>query len=446
MNIKDFAKRLLDKAIEKGFSDAEVYLSNGTSFSVQTLNGEIEKYQNSASRGVSFRGSYKDKMGYSYSEWIDDGAIDIIITEAMQNSEILEEEEQDKLFRDYENEKYSEVCAFSQDLQNISIEDKINAAFAMENSAKSVNEAIKSVDHNGVSYGEGSTLIMNTYGLRLEHKSNSASGYSYARAVKDGETKTGGEYWHGLKWNEFSPEEIGGIAGREAISKFGAKQVKSEKYKVVMKNTAFASLFSVFTSVILADTAQKGLSLLAGKLNEKIASDIFTLRDDPIYPDLAWSVSFDSEGVATYNKAVIENGVFKTFLHNIKTAAKDGIKSTGNASGGYRSPIRVSPKNLYVVPGSVTLNELIKQAGGGLYITDLAGLHSGANSVSGDFSLLAEGYLIENGEIGKPVEQITVAGNFFDLLKDIENIADDLRFTSIGSPAVLIGGLNVAGE
>ena len=446
MNIKDFAKKLLDRAIEKGFSDAEVYLAGGTSFSVQTLNGEIEKYQNSANRGISFRGTYKEKMGYSYSEWIDDGAIDIIITEAMQNSEILEEEEQDKLFADYKNEKYSEVCAFSEDLQKISIEEKIKAAFTMENAAKASDESIKAVDYNGVSYGEGSTLIMNTYGLNLEHKSNSASGYSYARAVKDGETKTGSEYWDGINWNEFLPEKIGEKAGKEAVSKFGAKPVKSGKYKIVMKNETFASLFSAFTSVILADAAQKGLSLLAGKLNEKIASDIFTLRDDPIYPDPLRASSFDSEGVATYNKAVIENGIFKTFLHNLKTASKDGVKSTGNASGGYKSPIKVSPKNLYVQPGNISLNEIIKQADGGLYITDLSGLHSGTNSVSGDFSLLAEGYLIENGGIGKPVEQITVAGNFFDMLKDIEGVADDLWFSSIGSPAVLLGGLNIAGE
>lgn len=446
MNIKDFAKKLLDRAIEKGFSDAEVYLAGGTSFSVQTLNGEIDKYQNSASRGVSFRGTYKEKMGYSYSEWIDEDAIDIIITEAMQNSEIIEEQEQDKLFANFKDEKYPEVCAFSEDLQKISIEEKINTALTMEKHAKNADESIVAIDHNGVSYGEGSTLIMNTYGLNLEHKSNSASGHSYARAVKDGETKTGSEYWHGLDWSEFSPEKIGEEAGKEAVSKFGAKPVKSGKYKIAMKNTAFASLVSTFTSVISADSAQKGLSLLVGKLNEKIASDVFTLRDDPVYPNSSRASSFDSEGVATYNKAVIENGVFKTFLHNLKTAAKDGVKSTGNASGGYKSPIRVSPKNLYVQPGNISLCELIKQAGDGLYITDLSGLHSGANSVSGDFSLLAEGYIIENGEIGKPVEQITVAGNFFDLLKDIEAVADDLRFSSIGSPAVLISGLNVAGE
>lgn len=441
--IKDFAKKLLDRALEKGFTDAEVYLSDGNSFSVQILNGEIHKYQNTSSRGISFRGTYNHKMGYAYSEWIDESAIDIIITEAMQNSEILEEPEQDKLFTGFADEKYAEAHSFKEDLRQVSIEDKINAALLMEKTAKA-GEFIKAVDWCGVSYGESSSLIMNTYGLNLEHKSNSSSGNVSARAVKDDLTKVGGEHWWGKNWNEFNPAEIGEIAAKEAKSKLGAKQVKSGKYKVVMKNTAFSNLFGTFTSAIFADAAQKGLSLLAGKLGEKIASDILTVMDAPLYPD--HEIPFDSEGVATYNKAVIENGVFKTFLHNLKTAAKDGVKTTGNASGNYRSPIGVSPKNLYIQPSSISLDELIKRAGDGLYITSLAGLHSGANSVSGDFSVSAEGYIIEGGAITKPVEQITVAGNFFEFIKDIEAVADDFRWSGVGSPAVLIGRLNVAGE
>ena len=326
-------------------------------------------------------------------------------------------------------------------------EDKISAALAMEKAAKA-GALIKAVDHCGVSYGEGSTLIMNTYGLNLEHRSNSASAYAYARAVRgdgeDAETKVGGAWWDGKDWRKFEPVKLGEAAARDAVSKLGAKQVKSGKYKIAMKNEAFASLIGAYSSVILADSAQKGLSLLAGKLGEQIASDKFTLIDAPLYAER--ESPFDSEGVATFDKPVIENGAFKTFLHNLKTAAKDGVKSTGNASGGYRSPIKVSPKNLYLKPGGISRDALIEQAGDGLYITELAGLHSGTSAVSGDFSLLAEGFLIEGGKLTRPVEQITVAGNFFDVIKDVEAVADDLRWSGIGSPAVLIGGLNVAGE
>ena len=449
LNIKDFISELLYRAGQKGFTDAEIYISGSSSLGISTLDQEINKFESSSSRGLCFRGTYKNKMGYSYSELIDDGAIDIIITEAIQNSEILEEEEQDKLFTGSKDENYSEIIGFNEDLKNISVDDKINAALSMEKSAKQTSVLIKGIDFNEFEYFESDVMIANTYGMDLEYKSNGAIGYAYARAVKESETKTGVEFWAGRDWEDFNPEEIGKTASEMAISKLGAKSTASGQYKIIIQNTAFADLLSTFSPVFLADKAQKGLSLLAGKLNEKIASESFNLRDDPIYPDSIRAVPFDAEGVATFNKAIIENGEFKTFLHNLKTAAKDGVKSTGNASkAGYKSPVKVAPKNLYVVPGKISKDGLIEKVCDGIYITELAGLHSGANEVSGDFSLMAEGFLIENGKITKPVEQITIAGNFFDVLKNIEETADNLRFSpgGVGSPDIYIKSLAVAGS
>ena len=446
-NINDFAQELLKRALEKGFSDAEIYISGSSSLGISTLDGEIDKFESSSSRGLSFRGTYNNKMGYSYSELIDSGAIDIIITEAMQNSEILEEEEQDKLFKG--GCVYPEIKSFDGNLRDILVEDRINAALLMEKSAKQASELIKGVDYNELEYRQSDILIANTYGVKLEYASNGAVGYAYARAVKDGETKTGIEFWEGLDWQKFNPAQIGADASKIALSKLGAKSVKSGQYKIIMQNTAFADFLGAFSDVFLADKAQKGLSLLAGKLNEKIASDIFTLRDDPVYPGSTRARPFDAEGVASQNKAVIENGVFKTFLHNLKTAAKDGVESTGNASkAGYKAPVKVAPKNLYAAPSDITKNDLFKTAGDGIYITDLAGLHSGADEISGDFSVSAEGFLIENGALTRPVEQITIAGNFFDVLKDIISVADNLRFnySGGGAPDVYIKNLAVAGS
>ncbi|MCL2096856.1 MAG: TldD/PmbA family protein [Oscillospiraceae bacterium] len=445
--MKDFTKKLLERAINKGFSDAEVYISGGSSLGISTLDGEIDKFESSSSGGVSFRGTYNNKMGYSYSELINGEAIDIIITEAMQNSEILEEEEQDKLYKGGVN--YPEIDGFNEELKNIPAEEKINAALSMEKSAKQVSGSIKGVDYNEFEYRQSGILIANTYGMDIEYNSNGAIAYSYARAVKDGETKTGLEFWTGLEWGEFKPGEIGKTAAETALSKLGAKSIKSGQYKIIMQNTAFADFIGTFSDVFLADKAQKGLSLLAGKLNEQIASEIFTLRDDPVYPGSIRATPFDAEGVAAFNKAIIENGVFKTFLHNLKTARKDGVESTGNASkASYKSPVKVAPQNLYVPAGKIAKEELLERAGEGIYITDLAGLHSGADEISGDFSVSAEGFLIENGKLTRPVEQITIAGNFFAVLKDIEAIADNLRFTysGTGSPDVYIKSLAVSGS
>ena len=160
------------------------------------------------------------------------------------------------------------------------------------------------------------------------------------------------------------------------------------------------------------------------------------------------STPFDAEGSAAKTKAIIDSGILKTLLHNRKTAKKQGVSTTGNAARqGVGGPIRVAPTNLFFKPGEKDLNTLLSEMDDGLLITELGGLHAGANAISGDFSLIAKGYLIANGQRVRPVEQITVAGNFYQLLKEIRAVGNDLEFRgrSIGSPSVDVGALNVSG-
>jgi len=198
-----------------------------------------------------------------------------------------------------------------------------------------------------------------------------------------------------------------------------------------------------------AENAQQKMSLLGGKEGTVIASEAVTLMDDPLLPGGLATGAFDAEGSASQTKAVIDKGVLTTLLHSRKTAKKQGVKSTGNAHrAGYSGPVRVSPSNFFFKPGEKDLAQLMESVGEGLLITDLAGLHSGANPTSGDFSLLAKGFTIEGGKRGKPVQQITVAGNFYQLLKAIREVGSDLQFpgSSVGSPSVDCGELNISGK
>ena len=209
------------------------------------------------------------------------------------------------------------------------------------------------------------------------------------------------------------------------------------------------SLLSTFSGIFNADSAQKGLSLLKNREGDMIASPIVTIVDDPLLENGMASTPFDDEGVATFKKEVVLNGKLITLLHNLKTANKAGVKTTGNGiKSSYSSPISIYPTNFYIEKGDKSLDEIIKDIDEGLMVTSFAGLHSGANSVTGDFSLAAKGFYIKEGKKVFPVEQITVAGNYFDLLKDIEAIGEDLEFpmSSIGSPSVVIKELSVAGK
>ena len=226
--------------------------------------------------------------------------------------------------------------------------------------------------------------------------------------------------------------------------------VPAGTYSVVFRYDAAADLLASFCSMFSADAAQKGLSLLAGKEGETIAAPIVTVMDDPFYKD--FPRAFDDEGVPSVTKAVIEKGVLKTLLHNLKTARKAGVASTSN--GGRRSPaspVGVAPSNFYIVAGQTPLEGLLEQLGDGLFITEVSGLHAGVNTVSGDFSLLARGMRVQGGKCTTPVEQITVAGHFLQLMQNITAIGSDLTFgipggANVASPSLLVQKVKVAGK
>jgi PmbA protein len=192
------------------------------------------------------------------------------------------------------------------------------------------------------------------------------------------------------------------------------------------------------------------LSLLAGREGEKIASDKLTLEEIPMFEKALTKIPFDDEGVLTTQKAIIDNGVFATALYDLKSANKAGIESTGN---GFRAGSTISemPTNLVVRAGEKNLDELMGEAGDGIMLTDLSGLHAGVNAISGDFSLLCEGYLIENSKKGRPVEQITVAGNFYEIIKNIICVGNDIINIPAGegeffTPSVLVSQIAVSGD
>ena len=162
---------------------------------------------------------------------------------------------------------------------------------------------------------------------------------------------------------------------------------------------------------------------------------------------------FDAEGSPTFRKHVIENGKLNTLLYNLKTANLSGKQTTGNAAkSDYAAAVAVQPFTMYLAAGEDTEEQLLKKAGNGVYINSLSGLHAGANPVTGDFSLQSAGFLIENGKKTTHVKSFTVAGNFYNLLKDITAVANDVQvpaatgITAFGSPSVLVQNLSIAGK
>lgn len=439
-----FINKLFEKASQNGIEEFEVYFLSNLNYSIKVYQNKIDNFTNNQNQGISFRGKINGKMGYSYSESFEEDDIDFLIAQVLENASCIETVDEQFIFSEKEN--YKEITTYSPLLNNIDIEEVKEFLFSMEKYALSLDERVKKVNFCSFSLGESEKIIKNSSGLSLSSKENIC--YTYLSVVaQDKEIiKTGSDFMIGQDFSKFDYKKIAKTAVDEAISKFNITCEKIDPKICVIENLAFSSLLGAMSNIFSADAVQKNISKLKGKLNTKVASDIFTLIDNPHLENGFGNSAFDDEGVPTMYKEIIENGNLKTYLYNLKTANKDGVKSTGNAmKGSYKGTIGTSAFNLYVKPREKSFEELTSNIEEGVLITDFAGLHSGLNSISGDFSLAGEGFIIKNGKVDKALNQITIAGNFFELLENIEDIGNDLKFSlsSVGSPSIKVSGLKI---
>jgi len=291
--------------------------------------------------------------------------------------------------------------------------------------------------------------MVNSRGLDLSAHRDHLGAYVFPIARSGDKTGTAGRQLLVNDPAKLDLDKLAGESASEAIAFLDAQSIPSGKMRILLRPDVAADLMETFSGVFSADTAQKGLSLLKGKEGEMIASSCVSLVDNPLLPDGFASHAFDGEGVAARKKAIVTEGRLDTLLHNLKTARKQGVQTTGNASrASAAGPMTVAPSNFHFLPSNCCREELYLDAGEALLVTDLMGMHSGANSVSGDFSLGAKGFLIHGGKIDRPVNQITIAGNFFELLRDIEAVGSDLEFGAgcFASPTLRIRSLSVAGK
>ncbi|MBZ2175563.1 TldD/PmbA family protein [Schnuerera sp. xch1] len=446
MKYENLSKKIFEAGKDR-FEDMETYIQRSKEIEIAVYKGEIDKYNISDTEGLSLRGICNDNMGYSYTEKVDESSIDILIEDAYENGKYIDAKEKELIFSG--SKEYKELNSFNENLKNIPLEDKIEFVKALEKEALSLDSRIATVNYCEYQEIENSRYLMNTRGLNLKDDMNLAVSIIMVVAKVGEDTKTGLSYAIVKDFSELDYKKLAKEAVDEAISRLGAKSIKSKEYKVVLRNDVFADILGAFQSIFSAENVQKGLSLLKDKVGEQIANSNFTLIDDPFIEEGFNASSFDGEGTATRINKIIDKGILKTYLYNWKAALKDGVESTGNGfRNSYKSSISTSITNLCVEKGEKSLDELLATMDAGVMITDVQGLHSGLNPVSGDYSLSAQGYKIEDGKIKRPINQITIAGNFFETLMDIEEVGKDFKFgmNGVGSPSIKVKKLAISGE
>lgn len=444
MNFRKTAELCLQKAREQ-FDEAEVYVISSSALNIHHYNGKLEKYSLSDEGGLSLRVRKGQRWASTYSEKVSEDAIPDLLKKVSEVIEVSEENEHLKLYVPQDDEDYQPLPK---------VDDSGFDAAGMLKQSEALCKAIQAKDpsvHTAEVTVQGALstrLLLNSNGLDREESNRYAIVLATAVLEKDGDMKTDYVF---RKLDNFEALPIDEMVSElvDKISDFyGAKSLASGKYRVLMDYDTLGTFLLVFSMGYSAEMVQKGMSLLAGKKGQKIASDCVNILDDPLSENGFERAAFDGEGLPTYPLYLIKNGVLQDYLYDIETAAKEGVNSNARATRSYKGKSSPGLTTLVLEKGSKSYDELIAHVGDGLLITELQGFHSGLNPISGDFSLPAKGFLIENGKKGRPVNQITIAGNYFTFLNSIEAVGNDARLCSSGSfvPSVVISELSVAGD
>lgn len=447
MNIQEFQTKLFNAAEASGFTDVEMYYEKKEVFGCQIFKGEIDQYELAEDGGISFRGIIDGKMGYAYSEKIDEASIPFLLKNAKENADVMEEDEVEEIFAG--SNHYEQRSFFSEALDEVTIPEKIQWIKEIEREALAYDPRIAATDYCLIRSESMTKNLVNNKGLSLSDRNNYLYVVLEAIAKQGEETKAGIALIGTRDFHSLNAKEIAQKAAEEALSQLGSRNIESKEYPVLLTNYAAANLFATYSDNFSAENTQAGISALKDKLGTRIAGENITIVDDPFLEKGLNNRTFDGEGVATKKLTLVESGILQSLLHNQKTAKKDQTETTGHANkNSYKGAVKVGPSNLYIEPSDISFEELLASIDEGVLIHNLAGLHSGTNLVSGDFSVAANGYYVRDGKVQYPVNLMTIAGNFYQLLKDVEKIGSDLTFplSPVGAPALLVKSLSVTVE
>ena len=436
-------KKFFDLAKEAGIEEAELSYSTSSSLSISLFHGEIDSYNSANDATFMLRGIYKGKMGSVVSDVYNNSLIPFFVKKIIENASVIENDDPVFIFKG--SEKYKKINTFNRDLPKIPVEDKIKKLFELEDKIRHGDKRI--VEVQTVQFGEdsSSSVILNSHGLKLSQKNNLFY-YVGAAVAKEGEQiKTGFDSYFGNDFSKFNVDELAKKIVTTTVDQLGGEACATSTYKVVLSPDVVNTFMKAYVNSAIAEDVQKNSSLFIGKLGQKVASNKVTIEDKPLEKTV-FARSFDDEGVATSNRAIIKNGVLQTYLYNLTTAAKENVESTGHGAVG-GSKVYTSTWFLSMKPGKKSLEELFKEVGDGLFITDVQGMHAGLNPRNGDFSLQSTGYRIENGKRGKGLDIITVSGNLVDLFNNIITVGNDVEdYFGSRCPSVIVKKLAVQGK
>jgi len=435
-------------AIQNGASEAEVYIYEGQATNIGIELGQISKTNRIIDRGIGIRVAKNKAIGFAYTNAINDqNAIDNVIIKALSAAKASKSDPNWKGLP--QPKKYSSLeQTFDNKVLELDSEELVNVASIMLDSAGQVDKRVFPIE-GGIGSAYISNAIANSNGIAAFDNGTIVE-CSIATIGKENNTVTPVCFeFNASRSYNIDPVWVGREAAKMALSALKTKSVESKSTTLILTQFALQDLFAyTLINAVKADNVQRNQSPFKDKLGEKVASEKLTISDDGVFPGGLRTWVFDGEGVPHQKTTVIEDGVLRNFLYDNYSAKKDGKESTGNAArAGYLSTPSIDTTNFHVKSGNKTSDEMLSQIDDGLIIYYLQGAHS-SNPISGEFSVVATpAWKIKKGEITHCSRGVMLAGNIFELLKNVSLVGNNERqMGQLISPWIQVENVRVIGK
>lgn len=421
-NIKSAMQIALSMASDKGATGADVIGSKSESMSFNAAGGKLDEYKISQGQVLGIRVIKDNKVGLAYSESLDPKALEYMVQTAVQNSEFAKVDENQQIaINDAEN-----IEVIDPDLnqeEDLVVDAQIEFALSLESEVLKADPRARNAPYNGLKMSQSDLYIANSAGRTCFHTEKNHSCFTSALMSEDGQNAMHYHVMIGRKFSDLKVDEVVKESIYHAAHFLKAKPISSGKYSVVFTPEIWHNLFGNFQAVFSAKSAIEKMNPWADKQGDLVMDERLSVMDDPTDKRGAAYSLFDSEGYRTSKLSLIENGVLKNFYHNTATASHYKTTSTGHAARGPKSGLGVSGTNIRFALGSDS-DASVKE-GKYLYIVAVQGLGSGSDVMSGDFSFAASGYLMNGESIEQVVKEVTISGNYYDILNNnIESVGD----------------------
>jgi PmbA protein len=441
----DLARRIAEQA--RPGEQVEAFVARSRRFGVRAYEGDVESLTQAEAAGIGVRVIRDQRQGFAHAGTLDEGVIDEVLAEARDNLPFGEPDEWYGL-AEPDGVPEPDLQLYAPELAGFPPAEKVALALELEKAVRAADARISGVRQCSYGDGIGEAAVATSTGIAVWSQSSSCWLSATALAPDGERTQTGSGVSVGRHQSELDLDACVADAVERTVRLIGAEPIPAGRMPVVLERRAAGAVLSIVAGMLSGERVLKGRTPFADRLGEPIASPLLTLVDDPTDPASFGADTTDAEGLATRPTVLIDGGALRAFLHNTYTGRRSGQGSTASAVRGYSSTPGVAAMALAPKPGDRDLDALCALAGSGVLVLGMSGLHSGVNSVSGDFSVGIDGLLIEDGVAGRPVREITLASTLQKMLLDVTAVGSDLEFLPGGDAAVsiMLGEATVSGR